>query len=191
MATQFTGPQLQTLKAAILAETDPGFVTARTNGQTGVMAAFFNSDHASVKAWDKNANWEAIQNAIEYAKYTPSVANMPTDIAGLCRLVGILLKLTVQQNLLIGMQQRVDARDVGTIDAILDGVVQVQSGVGGASTSPGGANGVNVANALTRPAKNGESVFGGTDITKGTVTAKILTFEGNISDGDINAAQEA
>jgi hypothetical protein len=37
-----TPAQLPTLKAAILAETDPAFVTARTNGQTPLMAAFFN-----------------------------------------------------------------------------------------------------------------------------------------------------
>lgn len=41
-AQSLTTAQLQTLKAAILAETDPTFVTYRTNGQTGLMAAFFN-----------------------------------------------------------------------------------------------------------------------------------------------------
>lgn len=37
-----TTEQLATLKAAILAETDAGFVAARTEGATGAMAAFFN-----------------------------------------------------------------------------------------------------------------------------------------------------
>lgn len=35
--------QLAVLKAAILAETDAGFVAARTAGATGTMAAFFNA----------------------------------------------------------------------------------------------------------------------------------------------------
>lgn len=37
-----TPAQLATLKAAIAAETDVAFVEYRTNGQTGLMAAFFN-----------------------------------------------------------------------------------------------------------------------------------------------------
>jgi hypothetical protein len=37
-----TTEQLATLKAAILADTDPEFVAARTAGATGAMAAFYN-----------------------------------------------------------------------------------------------------------------------------------------------------
>lgn len=37
-----TPQQLPALKAAIAAATDPDFVFARENGQTGVMAALFN-----------------------------------------------------------------------------------------------------------------------------------------------------
>ena len=37
-----TTAQLQTLKAAIAAETDPTFVAYRTNGDNGMMAAFYN-----------------------------------------------------------------------------------------------------------------------------------------------------
>lgn len=40
--------QLPALKAAISAETDPTFVTYRTNGQTGLMAGFFNADSTFV-----------------------------------------------------------------------------------------------------------------------------------------------
>ena len=43
-----TNQQLITLKTAILAETNPTFVTYRTNGQTPLMAAFFNSDSSFV-----------------------------------------------------------------------------------------------------------------------------------------------
>lgn len=191
MASNLTAPQLALLKTAINSETDPEFVGYRTNGQPSLMAEWFNRNHASVKAWDANASWEAIQNAIDYAKYTPSVANMPTDTPGLCRLVGILIKLTVQQNMLIGMQSRVDATDGGTVDALLDTVIQVQSGASGATTSPGGASGVNVANALTRPATRAEAVFGGSDVVKGTVTAKVLSRQGPLNDEDIQAAQAA
>lgn len=47
-----TPAQLATLKAAILAETDPVFVVARTNGQTPLMTEWFNIEASpSVKAW--------------------------------------------------------------------------------------------------------------------------------------------
>lgn len=42
MASRLTTPQLQTLKEAILAETDAEFVTYRNNGQNGLMADWFN-----------------------------------------------------------------------------------------------------------------------------------------------------
>lgn len=185
-----TTAQLQTLKAAILAETDQEFAGYRANGQTGLMAQWLNGNHATVKAWDANASWEAVQNAIDYAKYTPSAANTPTDAAGTNRMLAILLKLAVQQNMLIGMQQRIDATDTGTVDALLDTVMAVPAGAGGALVAPGGASGVNVAAALTRPATRAEAIFGGQDVTKGTVTAKMLTRPGSITDADIGAALE-
>src|SRR3990167_2067116 len=40
--------QLSTLKAAILAETDPAFVALRNSGATGAMASFYNIDSAFV-----------------------------------------------------------------------------------------------------------------------------------------------
>lgn len=43
--------QLQTLKAAILAETDPTFVEYRTNGQTTLMASWFNLPHPTAIVW--------------------------------------------------------------------------------------------------------------------------------------------
>lgn len=174
-----------TLKAGILALTDPTFVALRNEGATGQMADWLNQNHATEKAWNSAASWEAVQNAIEYAKYTPSVANTPSDTAGLCKMVAILLKLTVQQNMLIGMQQRIDATDAGTVDALLDTVIQVPSGLAGALTSPGGASGVNVANALTRPARRGEVIFGGNVVQKGTVSARVLAWQGQVTDHDV------
>lgn len=49
-----TPTQLATLKAAILAETDPTFVTYRTNGQTPLMAEWLNAAASpEVLAWRK------------------------------------------------------------------------------------------------------------------------------------------
>ena len=50
-----TTSQLAALKAAILAETDPAFVTARTQGQTPFITAWFNADKVpNVKAWRRD-----------------------------------------------------------------------------------------------------------------------------------------
>lgn len=183
-----TASQLPALRAAIDAETDPEFVGYRTNGQTGLMAQWFNQPGAAV-VWDSRAKWSGVQDAIDYAKYTPAVANMPTDVAGTNRLLGVLIKLTVQQNMLLGSRDGyLDARDPGVMDALIDTVTGIQSGVGGAVTAPGGASGVNVATAATRNASRAESLYPGTDMTKGTITANVLAWEGQISEYDIGAA---
>lgn len=180
--------QLATLRTAINSEVDAEFVSYRTNGQTPLMTAWLNRPHASVKAWDAAADWQSIANAISFAQYTPSAAQTPTDIAGLCKLLTILIKLTVQQNMLLAHRDTLNARDTGNIDALLDTVTDIQSGNNGALRQPGGTSGVNAANQLVRPAKRGEVVFGGSDVVKGTVTAKMLTREGDITDSDISAA---
>lgn len=55
--------QLQTLKAAILAETDAGFVAARAAGATGVMANFYNVQ-ASPAYWV----WRSVYTPDQIAK---------------------------------------------------------------------------------------------------------------------------
>lgn len=183
-----TEAQLPALRAAIDAETDPEFAVYRANGQTGLMAGWYNGPHATARAWNSRARWADIQGAIDYGKYTPAVANVPTDVAGTNRLLGILIKLTVQQNMLLGQAGMVDATDAGTVDAVIDSVTGIQSGAAGAVTSPGGASGVNAAQQMTRAATRCEAIYGGTDMTKGTITAKVLAWEGTIGEQEIGAA---
>lgn len=180
--------QLAALKAAIAAETDPTFAGYRANGQTTLMASWFNQAHATVRAWSRAASWQDIANAIDFSKYTPTPANTPTDTPGTNRMLGILVKLAVQQNMLLMTQVSFDATDLGNIDALLDTVTQIPSGASGNTVNAAGVQGVNVAVQLTRAAKRGEAVFGGNDVTKGTVTAKQLAWEGDITDADISAA---
>ena len=62
--------QLQTLKAAILAETDPTFVEARTNGQTPLMTAFYNGlASPAVKAWRTAVPPEESDEATPWANF--------------------------------------------------------------------------------------------------------------------------
>lgn len=180
--------QLPALRSAIDAETDPEFVQMRDLGQSGLMAQWFNRP-GSLTVWNSRAMWSDIQDATDYAKYTPAVVNMPTDVAGTNRLLGVLIKLTVQQNMLLGSRDGyLDARDAGVMDALIDTVTGIQSGAGGAVTAPGGASGVNVATAATRSASRAESLYPGANMTKGTVTANVLAWEGQINEYDIGAA---
>ena len=61
-----TPAQLTTLKAAILAETNAGFVEARTNGQTSRMAAFYNTQASpAFYIWRKDYTPYLISVAID------------------------------------------------------------------------------------------------------------------------------
>lgn len=176
------------LKAGILAETDPEFVEYREAGSTGQMAIWLNKPHATVKAWNKDAKWSAVFNSIDASKYTPGVINVnaATDATATKQLLVTLVKLTVQQNMLLAFGQTIDARDSGNVDGVLDTVAGIYTLNGTATNSPGGSGGVLAAQQLVRPALRGEAIFGGTDMTKATtVTAKILAYEGQVSDNDV------
>lgn len=63
-----TPQQLPALKAAILAETDPGFVFARENGQTGVMAAFFN-DASTFVVYKNSETVASVGQSVNYVAF--------------------------------------------------------------------------------------------------------------------------
>lgn len=63
-----TDAQLQTLKTAIAAETDPEFVTYRTNGQTTLMADWYNQP-SSTSAWHNNADRTVLFEATNIVKF--------------------------------------------------------------------------------------------------------------------------
>jgi hypothetical protein len=178
---------LPVLQAAIAAETDAAFVDLRNAGAVGAMADWCNVEHGTTKAWRSSAQWAEIFDAIDGAKYTPSAANFATQLTaeGTNRLLVNLLKLQVQQNMLLAHAGGIDARDDGNVDALLDTVTAVYTLSGSGTAAPGGASGVNVANRLARAARRGELAFGGTDRTDGTVTAKVLAWEGQLSADDI------
>jgi hypothetical protein len=182
-----TAAQIPALKAAIFAETDFGFVANRIAGATAAMADFFNADHPTTKAWNKFARWRPVFTAIDFSKYTPSVTNTnaATDATATKQLLLNLVKLTVQQNLLIAYDGYFDARDGANVDGLLDSVSSVYTLSANLTTSPGGTSGVNVANQLIRAATRGEVIYGGTDVVKATVSAKVLTWEGSITNEDV------
>jgi hypothetical protein len=183
--------QRPTLKAAILAETDPAFVALRQANNEEGMAAWYRQSHPTIKAWDKAAPWRRVFNAIDPSKYTPPAANVNTanDATAAKQLLVAMVKLTVQQNMLLAFGQTIDARESGIVDAVLDSVIGIYTLSGTTTNAPGGNGGVLAAQQLVRPALQGELVFGGDDMTKATsVVGKILTWEGEITAQDISDA---
>jgi hypothetical protein len=60
-----TPAQLQTLKTAILAETDPELVAYRTNGQTGLIADWYNKPGTFI-VWRSRVNTAEIGLVVNY-----------------------------------------------------------------------------------------------------------------------------
>lgn len=63
-----TNAQLSILRAAIDAETDTEFVTYRDNGQTGLMANWYNQP-SSTMVWGNLMPVDAMFDAIDFANY--------------------------------------------------------------------------------------------------------------------------
>lgn len=192
MATDLSTPQLQALKAAINAETDPAFVGYRTNGQVPLMRDWLNGAHPTEKAWNKAASWGPIFAAIDGSLYTPRPAqvNAATDATATKMLLVNLLKLTMQQNYLLAMQT-VDAVNPDVRAALIDQVTDTYTLNGTNRTHPGGLGGADIAPFLARAATRAEVVFGGATSVTGGVTARTLTREGPLTDEDISAALAA
>jgi hypothetical protein len=153
-----TTAQLQTLKAAIAAETDPTFVTYRTNGQTGQMAGFYNGNSTFV-VWRTNVSIRETGQVFDGAEWAGMTSANHTRLQ------------TVAQYLM--------AYNAGVagIRAMFN---DIWSGAGGTNTR------ASLLVLWKRFATKGERLYvtgTGTDVTPG-----LLVFEGSITDTDISAA---
>ena len=156
-----TPAQLTTLKAAILAEADPAFVEARTNGQTPLMTAFYNVDASpAYYAWRSAYSPDMIRDAIT------------NGITQLDALTG-----SKRDSLLWWAQGTHDARRP-----------QVQAAI---SDLCGSQNTLKTAvlDGAKRLALRGERLFA--TGAGSLAAPGVLAFEGQITDGDIGAALEA
>lgn len=162
--TQLNNARLDLLKAAILAETDAEFVGYRTNGQTTLMAAWFNLEKSpAVQVWrtsvppedsDEATPWtafDAIALAGKRDSYLHAFMRYPRDYSR----NSVRKWITdVWGNATVGSNAETILRGAGL-----------------------------------RNATRGEVVLGGSNqVSTNTVSAVRLTFVGNISDVDISAA---
>lgn len=152
-----TAQQLITLKAAIAAETDVGFVASRVAGATGEMRDFYNASHPSFVVWRTLVGVRETGQAFngsEWAGMTSANHTRLTDVA-----------------LWVGTGYDASKADVRAM------FNDIWSGAGGATTR------ANLLALWKRFAKRGERLFAtgtGTDAVPG-----LLVFEGNITNDDI------
>jgi len=158
-----TPAQIQTLKAAILAETDAEFVALRSAGATGAMGEWYNVAINPVqKAWITNQPPQATDDA-------PSYSTFDSIAAGKRDSWGFFLSYP---------------RDF-TRAKIRAWVTDVWGNATAASNAEA------ILQAATRNATRGEIVFGGTTRTTGTVAALDLNRVGTLSNEDIVLAVNA
>lgn len=154
--------QLQTLRDAILAETDPTFVEYRTQGATGAMAAFFNAPASpAFYVWRSNYTAEQIAAAID---------------AGVTQLDG--LSASKRESLLWWAGRNHDATQA-SVQAAINDLCGAQNTLKNAVLDGG-----------KRTLLKGEKLFA-TGTGTLAAPGALGSFEGNIGNGDIVAALEA
>jgi hypothetical protein len=156
---QLTPTQYQTLKSAIAAETDAGFVANRTAGNTGLMADFYNGNSATT-AWETNVSPDTTDEACDWTQFDSITAGKRDSWIGAF--------MTRPRNFARNKVRK----------WIID--------VWGAATGTNPA--VAILQAGTRPARRGEMVFGGTVRATGDVSATDLNVIGTITNENIIAA---
>jgi hypothetical protein len=181
-----TPAQLAALKADILS--DPAFtgLPANLDGAYEISAAY--AVVVAVDVWRTDANVAAIYDAIDWTKYTPTDAPDGSAIYT-NRVLAVQTKQINLQNMLQG-RQTVDASLAHIRSGLRDAVIALPTGAGGAATSAGGPSGATVVSALTRKANRGEALFAAGPVQTGTVSAKILAFEGTLTPEQVQQARE-
>lgn len=182
-----TTAQLQTLKAAIAANTDPTFVPLRQTGATGAMADYYNQIASPAHVvWQTAARVNDINDAIDFSAFTPN--GTPDNTATFTNRA--LAAQCKQMNLQLMLQGRetLNCSTARVRASLLDAVTNLPTGAGGAIVSAGGTGGDRVMNALTRNATRGEQLFTNSATTTGNISANRLTFEGPISPDDVAQA---
>lgn len=183
-----TPEQLQVLKTAILAETDPTFVAARTEGNNATMAAFYsNAANPAFYVWRSSVNTEDILDAIDWAKLTcadvatvgdsAQVAAAQTNWQLACQGKQINLQIALQG------RQTLNATRLKTRQMLIDALQNVPSGAAGVLQDAGWTQ---VKQVLYRIVNRGERLFATGTGTTGV--PGLAGWEGTISRDDVREA---
>lgn len=151
--------QLIILKAAILAETNPTFVTYRNEGRTEDMRIWLDSD-SNTDAWNDNVIAKTLDEAADYTTFD--------NIAAGKRDTWSIFLAYAPRDMSKNKNRKVvtDVWGSAVTSSISESILQ----------------------SCIEKASRGELVFGGNDATTGTVTAIKREWVGSISREDIEAA---
>lgn len=185
---QLTTAQKQTLKAAILAETNTAFVALRNANDEQGMADFYNAQSTFV-VWQTSVAIDTITDAIDWARMTPAQAIPATGTDAILQWQARALmcqgKQFNLQNLLIG-KQSIAASRANIRAALQDCLTALPSTAAGTNQSAGWTA---VQASMQRTCTVGERLFAtgtGTTATPGS-----LVVEGTVSAQDISDAMRA
>jgi hypothetical protein len=185
-ALALTPAQLVLLKADIAASADMNTLPVTTDGAYEVARLYTLAPAVAMPVWQTRCPVSDIYDAIDWTKYTPTDAAELTGIYT-ARALGIQIKQMNLTNMLQGRNE-LNAAKVNIRLGLRDAVIQIPSDTSGAMVAAGGASGVNVLTACTRGANRIEKLLvtasQGSDTT-GSVTARVLGFEGVINYQDV------
>ena len=190
--------QLQALKTAINGNVTWAAFAQTTDGYIALAQTLNQPASPTFTVWRTEVPTTVIMDAIDFSKFTPSAAlddgTVSTQLIATQRTVQLMGIQTKQMNLQMMTQgrQTLDASKPNIRSSLRDAVIQLPAGAGGAAVTAAGASGVNVLNACTRAATEAEKILAtassGSDTT-GSVTARVLGFEGFLSGQDVEAAR--
>lgn len=192
-----TPSQLTTLRAACLADSSAAAFFIFPGNAAG-LRTYLNGP-AGVNAWRTDAPTDAIFDAIDSTKFTPTATITGTEVEPmLSRKRGWIdevdLKLMVLQNMMLA-RTTINAARPNIRGSLRDVVTQLPTGALDGNGKPalmsaGGANGANVFAACVRPATRAEVFLAAASQasdTTGTTTARVLTFEGDVQEQEAAA----
>lgn len=196
-----TQAQYQALKAAI--DANPTWAAFPQDGDGNyALAQALNATAApAFSVWRTDAPVDAIIDAIDWSKYTPTAGIAGTDTDPLVsRKVGWCLETQIKQmNLQLMLQGRsaINAARPNVRGGLRDACIQIPTGALDGNGKPGltaagGSSGATVLAVCTRNASEAEKILAtasqGSDTT-GTTTARVMGWEGTLTYEDVRIAR--
>lgn len=188
-----TVAQYQTLKTYILNDVVLNAYPNNEDGDYEIMLKLNAIATPDFMVWNTETSATDIVNAVTWDKYTPT-DTVPTDTQlnveiWKARAQAAQIKRDNLWALTDVTNGFINAAKPNIRSALRDAVIALPTGAGGASTTSGGASGVNVLTACTRKARLIEKVLTTGAATTGTVTADVMGFVGEIQRQEVEIAR--
>ena len=190
-----TPAEITALRAACFADPAAAAFFGPGDNQAAGLRGYLNAS-SGVNAWRTDAPVDAIMDAIDFSKFTPTagITGADTDPT-VSRKVGWCLEVQVKQmNLQMMLQgrQTVNAARPNVRGGLRDAVIQLPTGALDGNgkpglTSAGGSGGSAVLGACVRVATRAEVMMAAASQARdqtGSVTARVMTWEGEVDEVD-------